>query len=470
MNELCGLSATELSGRVRSGEVSPVEAVRASLERIAEVDSRVGAFVHLCAQRALEEASRQEAAILAGQDPGPLAGVPLGVKDLEDVAGLPTSFGSQAFRDRIAREDSVQVARLRAAGAIVVGKTNTPEFGYTALTKNLVFGVTRNPWNLDRTPGGSSGGSSAALAARMVPLVTASDGGGSIRIPACYVGAFGLKPSFGRVPLGPEPHRFLRWVDTVCQGPLTRSIEDAALMLDVTAGPHPCDPDSLPPAGLCYVERLRQDLPRLRIAFSKDMGYARVDPEVLREVRAALSVLTSLGHQVEEIDTVFPDLGRAWAYASGAEVFMELAPEVAGKEHLLGRGFWQGTAAAGRLTMVDLGRIQRERFELNAVLQSVFDRYDLLATPTLPTEAFAAAGPFPSVIDGEPVASPLHAIAFTYPFNFSGHPAASVRAGFTDAGLPAGLQLVAPRHRDELVLGAAAAYDRVRPMTTWPSP
>lgn len=469
MTELWKLSAFELARRVQAGEVSPVASIQASLARIDAVNPALNAFVHVCADRALEEARVQERALLAGESVGPMAGVPLGVKDLEDVGGLPTSFGSLAFRDHMATEDSVQVARLRAAGAIVVGKTNTPEFGYTGFTKNRVFGISRNPWDPERTPGGSSGGSAAAIAARMVPLVTASDGGGSIRIPACYVGAFGLKPSFGRIPLGPEPHRMLRWVDTVHQGPLTRSIQDAALFLDVAAGYHPADPDSLPAPSSTYLACLDQDLPRrLRIAFSPDLGYARVDPDVRREVEAAVDVFVRLGHDVEQISTVFPDVGRGWAYASSAEMYAELAREVAGKEHELGKGFWSGTLAAAHLTPLQTGDIQRERFALNDVLARIFDRYDLLLTPTLPTEAFAAAGPLPSLIDGQMVDSPLHAVAFTYPFNLSGHPAASVRAGFTGNGLPAGLQIVAERHRDDLVLQACAAYDRVRPMDRWP--
>jgi len=469
MSELWQLSTIELGRLVQAGTISPRESIAAALARIDTVNPAVNAFVHVCAERALEEAGKQEKVLSAGEKVGPLAGVPLGVKDLEDVAGLPTSFGSLPFREYVAQQDSVQVARLRAAGAIVVGKTNTPEFGYTAFTKNRLFGVSRNPWNLERTPGGSSGGSAAAIAARIVPLVTASDGGGSVRIPACFVGAFGMKPSFGRIPLGPEPSHMLRWVDTVHNGPLTRSIREAALFLDVTAGYHPVDPQSLPAPAGSYLECLQQPLPRrLRIAFSPDLGYARVDSDVRREVAAAVEVFGRLGHDVEEISAVFPDVGRGWAYASGSEVYAELAKEVAGKEHELGKGFWSGAVAAGNLTALEMGDIQRERFALSEVMRRLFERYDLLLTPTLPTQAFAAGGPLPSIIGGQPVDSPLHAVAFTYPFNFTGHPAATVRAGFGDLGLPVGLQIIAERHRDDLVLQAAAAYDAERPMETWP--
>jgi aspartyl-tRNA(Asn)/glutamyl-tRNA(Gln) amidotransferase subunit A len=470
MSELMNLSACELAAAVRRGEISPVDTVTACLERLEHVEPRVNAFVHVCAERALGEARAMEAEVAACRDPGPLAGVPLAVKDLEDVGGLPTTYGSVPFRDHVAREDSVQVARLRAAGAIVVGKTNTPEFGYTAFTRNLLFGVTRNPWNLDRTPGGSSGGSAAAVAARMVPLATGSDGGGSIRIPACYVGAFGMKPTFGRIPVGAGVSAMQYWIDTVHYGPLARTVADAAVYLDVAAGYHPSDPTSLPKPTGSYSSALARDPGRLRVAFSPDLGYAIVQDDVMREVRTAVDVFRSLGHEVTELELTLPDLGRGWSYLSGAEGYAEIVDLVEGKEEQLGRGFWKGLVAASRLTAAETGRIQRDRHRLNQALASVFGSYDLLLTPTLPTEAFDAKGPMPSAVAGRAFASPMHAVAFTYPFNCSGHPAATVRAGLTDGGLPAGLQIMAERHRDDLVLQAAGAYERMRPWTRWPEP
>ncbi len=470
MNQLSELTATELALRVRRREVSPLESVGACLERIEALNPLLNAFVHIDADAALEAARAQEARLAAGQDPGPLAGCALGVKDLEDVAGMPTTFGSVPFRDNLATRSSVQVQRLVGAGAIVVGKTNTPEFGCTALTHNRVFGTTLNPWRLERTPGGSSGGSAAAIAARMVPLVTASDGGGSVRIPACYVGAFGFKPTFGRIPIGAEEALGMqRWVDTVHYGPLSRCVADAAVFLDVASGYHPCDPTSLPKAQLSYAATL-EDIPeRLRIGFSRDLGYAMVESEVLRQVEAAAAVFARLGHQVEEVDLALPDLGRGWAYMCGAESYAELSREVEGRESELGRGFWSGLEAAATLDVATTGEFQRQRARLNEALWNFFEAYDLLLTPTLPTEAFAAKGPLPSQVDGGQFTSPLHAVAFSYPFNFSGHPAATVRAGLTGAGLPCGLQIIAERHRDQLVLQAARAYESERPFSEWPS-
>jgi aspartyl-tRNA(Asn)/glutamyl-tRNA(Gln) amidotransferase subunit A len=464
--------AWELAAAIRNGELSPVSLVQSCLDRIDALNPRLNAFVALRREEALEEAVALQKQIVAGKRLGPLAGLPVGVKDLEDVAGLATTYGSVPFRNYRPTKDSVQVSRLRAAGAIILGKTNTPEFGYTGLTKNLLFGVTRNPWNLERTPGGSSGGSSAAIASGMVPLVTASDGGGSIRIPACYVGAYGLKPTFGRVPVGPliAERPMLPWIDTVCYGPLTRTVRDAALFLDVVCGPDPSDPDTLPLPGHSYVDTLEALPAKLPIAVSKGLGYARVQHDVWREVEAAIDVFRKLGHTVEVVDDVFPDLGVDWALVASAENYALLAEQVERHRGEWGRAFLEGLERGKEITPAVIGRAQRKRAALHAVLTRIFSRYALLLTPTLPTEAFAAAGPFPKAIDGEPITSALGAVAFTYPFNFSGHPAASVRAGFTDAGLPAGLQIVGPRFRDDLVLQASYAYEQARPWNDrWPT-
>jgi aspartyl-tRNA(Asn)/glutamyl-tRNA(Gln) amidotransferase subunit A len=470
MAESAFIPAYVLARAVRRRELSPVDLVRASLDRIEAMNPRLNAFVALRAEAALAEAAALERRIAAKEDVGSLAGLPVGVKDLEDVADLPTTFGSVPFKDWRPRGDSVQVARLKRAGAIVVGKTNTPEFGYTGLTKNLLFGVSRNPWDVERTPGGSSGGSAAAIASGMVPLVTASDGGGSVRIPACYVGAFGLKPSFGRVPVGArEPGNMLPWVDTVCYGPITRTVRDAALFLDAVAGPDPSDPDSLPAPGISYEATLERMPGRLKIAVSKTLGYALVQHDVWREVESAIEVFRDLGHDVEFIDDVLPDLGIEWALICAAETYALLAPVAEAHRAAFGRAFLEGLDRGREITPAFMGTAQRKRALLNEALARIFERYALLLTPTLPTDAFAAAGPFPKAINGEPIPTALGAVAFTYPFNFSGHPAGTVRAGFTDAGLPAGLQIVAPRHRDDLVLQAAYAYEQAAPWNDrWP--
>jgi aspartyl-tRNA(Asn)/glutamyl-tRNA(Gln) amidotransferase subunit A len=468
MADIAFLSAHALASAVRRRELSPPEIIEATLARIGRLDSAVGSFVALRADAAMAEASALAERIARGEDPGPLAGVPFGVKDEQDIAGMPTTYGSVPFRDNVVARDSTLIARLRRAGAIPVGKTNTPEFGSTAFTKNRLFGTTRNPWNLERTPGGSSGGSSAAVAAGLVPLATGGDGGGSIRIPASYTGIFGLKATFGRVPRG--PFAFRDWVDTVCRGPMTRSVVDAALFLDAVVGYDPLDPDSLPHPGHSYLERLDEPPAGLRIAYSPTLGYARVDPVVRRHVERSVEELgTLLGRPVEVIPDRLTDCGFAWAMLNCFEQHAKLAPKLPEHRDEFGRGYLRGVEHGGRLSAADIGTFQRERLRVVEEVAHVFTRYDLLLTPTVPTVAFPAAGPMPSVIDGAELASPIHAVAFSYPFNMTGHPACTVRAGLSDDGLPIGLQLVADRHQEHLLLRVARAWEQVRPFDGFPA-
>jgi len=458
--------AWELAEMIRNKTLSPVELMKETLARIETVNPRLNAFVQLRAEEAIEDAGELETRIAKGEAVGPLAGIPLGVKDLEDVKGMVTSFGSIPYKGNVAKQDSAQVARLRRAGAIVVGKTNTPEFGFTGFTKNRLYGVTRNPWNLERTPGGSSGGSAAAVAAGLVPLATGSDAGGSIRIPASYCGCFGIKPTFGRIPFGPSTR--LHTTRTWTLGPLTRSVADAALYMDCTAGDHPADPESLPRSSFSYLEALKIHTEKLKIGFSPDLGHARVQKDVLALAEKATAAFEDMGHQVEIWKGSFPDVGQAWSDLMNRELCGQLYDDLEKIRPELGHTLVKSLDSAKDLSFDDRINIQKSRTELNRVLWDFFNRFDLLLTPTMPTEAFAAKGPPPSEIDGEPIPL-LGAVAFTYPFNLSGHPAATVRAGLTESGMPAGLQIVGPRHSDALVLQAAYQYERVNPWSDhWP--
>ena len=459
-------SAVELAALIRSGDLSPVDLMRTTLSRIEAVNPRLNAFVSLRpAEQLLRDAQAVADRVARSEDVGPLAGLPLGVKDLEDTIGLLTTHGSLLFKDHRSQFDTIQVERLKRAGAIVIGKTNTPEFGYTAFTTNRVFGTTRNPWNLERTPGGSSGGSSAAVAGGLVALATASDGGGSVRIPASYTGLFGLKPSQGRIPWGPE--EMLRGSACIVSGPLTRAVADAALWLDVTAGPHPADPYSLPHSGFSYRDILHHPVPALRIAYTPTLGYARPDPQVRREVEAALRALEGVGHRVEEIDLNIPDVVMDWVRLMSSEDLAYIAPHL--RDVLLDPGYLPGLELARQTTAADLGQVLRVRTQLIRSFEHVFAKFDLLATPTVPTVAFAAEGPIPFETAGQPVKTVGGGIAYTYPFNFSCHPAVSLRAGLSDDRLPVGLQLVAPRLREDRLLQISAQYEQLRPWRTqWP--
>ena len=470
MNELLRLSLTELTARLRGRKTSARELMDAVLARIDETNPDLNAFVALRDREALLADARAADARFARGEARPLEGVPLGVKDLEDAEGLPNTQGCLLYKDRISDHDTTQVRRLKEAGAIVVGKTNAPEFGHTAITKNLVYGTTRSPWNLAVTPGGSSGGSSAALAGCVCPLVTASDGGGSIRIPASFTGSFGLKVSFGRVPRGPFRH--WEYDDTSVAGPLTKTVEDAALMLDQVVGASPCDPNSLPHPGISYVEALADPLPKLRIGFSPDLGYAVVQSDVAAAVEEAAGTLAKLGHDLRQVAGGPPRLGREWGMLGAFEKAAHLHEYLPEREGEFTRAFLQGMKTGFQMTPQVWRAIGDQRVVLNAWCAQVFADFDLLVTPTVPYDPPPAKGPFPAETEGRR----QHAAgvaSFTIPFNLSWHPAATVRAGLSHAGLPIGMQIVGPRHREDLVLRAALAFERERPWhpewpCTWP--
>jgi len=459
-------SAVELAKLIRSKDASPLEVMEQTITNIETFNPALNAFVSLRIEEAMDEAKAMTERIASGEDPGPLAGVPIGVKDLEDVEGMVTSFGSIPYKDNVAPIDSIQVARLKASGAIVVGKTNTPEFGFTAFTKNRLFGVTRNPWDTERTPGGSSGGSAAAVAGGMVPLATGSDAGGSVRIPASYSGCFGLKPSFGRIPFGPAS--LLQMNQLWNLGPLTRTVSDAALYLDCVSGYHPADPESLPHSHQSFMRSLEKTPTGLNIAFSPDLGFAPVQKEVAAQIEKAVQSFEEMGHRVELWKERFPEVGAAWNNLIMRDLYGQLHAAIAKNRKEMGRPLVETLEQARHLSIEDRVEAQKTKTELNRLLWELFDRFDILVTPTTPTVAFAAKGPPPSEIDGHPIPL-LGSVAFTYPFNISGHPAASVRAGITENQLPVGLQIIGPRHRDDLVLQMAYAYEQARPWNDhWP--
>ena len=451
---------TELVDRIRRRELSPVEVLRACLDRIERHNAALNAIVILDAERALAAARVAEQRLMAGEDLGPLGGVPFAVKDLEDVAGMRTTFGSPLFVDNVAADDSINVARLRAAGAHPIGKTNTPEFGAYMQTSNAVFGATRNPWHLERTPGGSSGGSAAALVAGLVPLVTASDGGGSIRHPAAFTGCVALKPTFRRVPQRPQP--ILTFDDTAVWGPLTLTVRDAARLADVTFGPSEEDPTALPDAEGSYEAAIEEPPPRLRIAWCADLGQF-VQPDVAREVAACAAVMAQLGHEVEPFESRIPFVGKAWSLTGAVTEYLRHREALATPD-LLDPMLREGLLRAQRSAADDLAYAYQRRTELVRWTAAAFDRFDVLMMPTLPMEAFPIGVVHPIEIAGRAIR--IHeAFPFTHPFNLSGHPALALPAGFTDAGLPASVQFVARRFREDLLLRLGRQFEQARP---WP--
>jgi aspartyl-tRNA(Asn)/glutamyl-tRNA(Gln) amidotransferase subunit A len=458
-HDLCWLSATELASLIRRKKVSPVEILEAVLDRLDALNPRLNAYVLVTAEQARKEAKAAERALgKRGATPGPLHGIPFSVKDLVITKHVTTSFGTPLYRDHVPTDDAPMVERLKRAGAIMLGKTNTPTFGWIGATHNLLFGVTRNPWNLERTPGGSSGGASAACAAGLGPLHIGTDGGGSIRIPASFAGVYGFKPAYGRIPTYPPSGAWsLSHV-----GPLTRTVADAALMMNVCAGPDERDPLSLPTARVDYLKGLAGTLKGLRIAYTEDLGSADiVDPDVGAACARAVKAFRELGCRVEEVQPGWPSIKDAWEQIFFGGIATRMAPHREQRD-LIEPGLLQIIEATLKNPPTRYLQAWFDRLAWWQHPRTFFAKYDLLLTPTVACPPFRTGLDNPPEVAGRPV--PAYGwIPFTYPFNLTGQPAASVPCGFTKAGLPIGLQIVGRRFDDVTVLRASAAFERIRP-------
>lgn len=451
-----------LAADVAARRISARELTQAALDRIEAVDPQVNAFVALDGEAALAEAAAIDERIAAGEQVGPLAGIPIGVKDLEDAAGFRTSYGSAIYAEAPpATADSPLVERLRASGCVVIGKTNTPELGAKADTTNLPFGSTRNPWNLERSAGGSSGGSAAAIAAGMVPLCTGSDGGGSIRIPSALCGLSGMKPSLGRVPSGgPNPPG---WGDLSTKGPMARTIRDVTLALDAVVGPEVTDLRSLSMPEASWTRSLEQLHAPRKVGWAPTLGYATVDREVADICRAAVERLADGGTEVVEVDPVFDaDPVHPW-------ITLAMTGDERALGHLRGTPDWD-RLDPGHTMLIDMfGRVSGAELlaafdachVANLRLVELFHQVPLLLCPTVAGQTGPAGGN--GTIDG--VETPSW-VGFTYPFNMTRSPAGSVCAGFTADGMPVGLQVVGPQHADVAVLRALAVFEDLLALDT----
>ncbi len=473
-------SATEMAARIRRGDLSPVTAVEECLDRIEERDDDLNAFVTVLGEEARQRAREAEAAVESGEELGPLHGVPIAVKDLFDFkAGVRNTMGSKPFEEFVPDDSATYVERLEEAGAIVLGKTNTPEFGHKGTTDNRIQGPTSTPFDLDRNAGGSSGGSAAAVADGIVPIAQGSDGGGSVRIPASFCGVYGFKASYGRVAQATRPDAFLSHTPTIHAGPITRTVDDAALMLDVMAGPHPRDPLSVPDDDPDYRGAVRQGIDDFDVAYSPAFDVFPVDDRVRDVVDDAVDAFEAAGATVETVDLGIDhdqqELADLWIrqvgtlYHSAVEGFKDEGLDLLGDHRdELCPEFAELLEDTQDLSVVEYKRDEHLRTEVYDAIQDVFIDYDILVTPTLavpPVENeydpdTQTVGP--TEINGEPV-DPLIGWCLTYPINFTGHPAASVPAGLTDDGLPVGLQIVGDRFADTDVLAASGAFERVRP-------
>jgi Asp-tRNA(Asn)/Glu-tRNA(Gln) amidotransferase A subunit family amidase len=487
-------SAAAVAERVREGDLSPVTVVEAHLDRIERRDDDLGAYITLTPERAREAAREVAAAVERDDDPGPLAGVPVGIKDIVDVAGVPTSHGTSLLAENVASDDDPAVARLCDAGAVVLGKTNTPAFARSAVTESDLAGPAETPFASGYNAGGSSGGSAAAVAAGLATVGYGTDGGGSIRIPASLCGVVGHKPTFGRIPWVNRPDGFAHARGNHA-GPLTRSVRDAALALDVLAGPHHADPFSLPEpthgrenssltTGDSYLAATATDPQGLSIAYSPDLGVFPVAPAVERIVADAAGDLADA--TAATLDRVEIDLGATLSelvdpkYHRWGPVHTAVLAEHVEREHgvdltahpdVLGTAFVESIVTGREMDAVSYKLVNVPHTRIYDAVRSVFEEYDLLVTPTLSVAGVENGTDGPAVIDGDSV-DPSTDWFLTFPFNFGGPPALSVPAGTTEEGypsgttergLPVGLQIVGPRFADDTVLAAGAALERARP-------
>jgi aspartyl-tRNA(Asn)/glutamyl-tRNA(Gln) amidotransferase subunit A len=463
-SELTRLSATELVAAYRRKDISPVEVTRAVLDGIERFDSDVNAFCVVDGAGAMDAARAAEGRWQRGEPAGLVDGVPSTVKDIVLAAGWPTLRGSRTIdRDQEWRDDAPATARLREHGAVLLGKTTTPEFGWKGVTDSPLTGITRNPWNTDLTPGGSSGGGAAACALGLGALHVGTDGGGSIRIPAGFTGVFGIKATFGRVPAWPaSPFGTVAHV-----GPLTRTVADSALMLNVICAPDPRDWYALPADNRDYLLGLEDGVRGLRIAFSPDLGYANVDREVAAAVAKAAAVFADLGANVEEVAGPFEspaECFRVHWYAGAAALVSRFDGE---QRELLDPGLVEIAAEGAALTTADYLQAMADRAAIGERMSRFHETWDLLLTPSLPIPAFEAGSEYPRT---GTFARWRDWTPFTYPFNLTQQPAASVPCGFTAEGAPIGLQIVATKYAEALVLRAARAFETVHPFVMPESP
>ena len=461
-SDLAVLSAQEMLQHYRDGTLSPVETTRAALAAIDRHNENLNAFVLVDHEGALAAARESEERWTLGVPRGRVDGVPTSIKDIILTEGWPTLRGSRTVSaEQPWEEDAPCTARLREQGAVFLGKTTTPEFGWKGVTDSERFGVTRNPWNSDKTSGGSSGGAAAAVASGMGALAIGTDGGGSIRIPAGFTGIFGLKPSFGRVPAYP-----LSPFGTVAHvGPMTRTVGDAAVMLSVIAEPDPRDWYALPDDSADYSAGLDGGVEGLRIAFAPSLGDFPVDPGIAALTKQAALVFQDLGATVE---TAEPDLSGAeevfrvhW-YAGAANLLKRFTKE---ERAIMDPGLQEIAEEGATYTLAQYLAAVARREALGQRMNEFHQQYDLLLTPGLPISAFDAGLECPS---GSGLERWFHWTPFTFPFNLTQQPAASVPCGLTNDGLPAALQIVGPSHGDALVLRAAKAYESLHPFALPP--
>jgi amidase len=453
--DLCELSAVDLAARLRKRDISARDVMAAHLARIERVNPKVNAVVTLVADRAMADAARADEALARGGQIGPLHGLPVAHKDLVDTAGIRTTRGSPFYRDFIPTRDALIVSRIRAAGAITLGKTNTPEFGAGSQTFNTVFGATRNPYDITKTCGGSSGGAAVSLACGMVPIADGSDTGGSLRNPAAFCNVVGIRPSPGRVPSDNGS-----WSALSVSGPMARSVADVALFLSAIAGPDPRSPLSIHEDGARFRAPLGRSFKGVRVAWWTGLGGIPFEPEIRRVVDSNRRVFQELGCTIEEAEPDFGGVAEAFKVLRYTSNYSQYAPLVRERADWVKDTVRFEVTEAERLTAGDVGRAQARQARAHEQSRQFFEKYDYFVLPVTQVAPFDVTTPYPTDIAGTPMGDYLDWMRSCWYISFMSNPAMSVPAGFTAAGLPVGIQIVG-RHRDEWsVLQLAHAFEQ----------
>jgi Asp-tRNA(Asn)/Glu-tRNA(Gln) amidotransferase A subunit family amidase len=461
--DLCYTSALDLGRMIRAREVSPVEIAEAVLARIERLNPTLNAFLTVTPDLALEQARAAEQRAVRGDLLSPIDGIPVSIKDLEPLGGVRCTYGSKWTEEFIAPADGVVAGRLRAAGGVILGKTNTPHYGYKDMCDNFLGEPCKNPWNLERTSGASSGGAGAAIAAGLGPLAHGSDGAGSIRIPSALCGIFGIKPAFGRVPYSPSADY---WGGRPHAGPMTRTVRDSAILLGVMAGPNERDPLSIDGAVPDFLGACEGDLKGLRVIWSGDLGYAPVDPDVRQIAEAAARRFAEFGATVRDEDPAWDDPYEFHKVIYEAGSGGRVVDRAAERPDWIEPTLMLMVENTHKLSAFDLQRAIYRRTAFYEQARAWFENVDLLLTPQMPLGAWshrAGIDEGPSDIGGHTPRSMFDRLHFTYPFNMTNQPAATVPCGFTSEGLPVGLQIVGRWHDESMVFRAAACFEAAQP-------
>jgi len=459
--DICFMPAWEMGEKIKAQELSSLEITEMIIERIEKINPIINAYCTTTFNLARELAKKADEAVKKGEKLGLLHGIPTSIKDLMYTKGIRTTWGSKIYENFVPEDDEIAVKRLKDAGCVILGKTNTPEFGYAGVTHNRVFGETKNPWKLDRTSGGSSGGAGAAVVCGMSPLALGSDGGGSIRHPAALCGVYGLKSNLGRVPI--YPSLGLHGTGYVSYGPLTNYVKDAALMLDAIKGPHDSDRFSLPQQNLNYIDFIDEKPDNLKIGYSLDLGYAKViDTEVEKSVIDSVHKFENFGWSVEKLKMKMrkPEMSFYTLYTS--DFYYDLKPKFKEWRDEIDPELVRMAEGSMGYSANEVMRALDQREKIYGIISQIFQTYDILITPTTAIPAFGLGMMFPPKINEKNV-SPTGWQAFSFPFNLTGHPAASIPCGRSSEGLPIGMQIVGNRFEELKILQVSKAFEEIAP-------